>query len=262
MHTHTRIAAALLCAAAASACGKDAVREITGPVPGSQIKFFNFGLNSPGVNFYANDKKMTAIGSATSIEATTGTTYGNAGAGGLYTAIAPGQYTITGRIAAATDKDLAVATLPTTLETGKFYSFYESGFYNSAAKTIDSFILEDQFPKTLDYTKANVRFVNAISNGTAPLVLYLTNVDTTLHAPVLTVGGAGVAYKTGSAFTPIPEGGYDLRARYAGDTTTKILREGVGFSGGRSYTITARGDITVTSTTATNRPQLDNTANF
>ena len=71
-----------------------------------------------------------------------------------------------------------------------------------------------------------------------------------------------MAYKSGSAFTPIPEGGYDLRARYAGDTTTKILREGVSLSGGRSYTITARGDITVTSTTATNRPQLDNTANF
>src|SRR5512144_2945323 len=112
MHTHTRIAVALLCAAAASACGKDAVREITGPGPGAQIKFFNFGVNSPGVNFYANDKKMTAIGSATSVEATTGTTYGNAGASVLYTAIVPGQYTITGRIAATTDNILAVSTMP------------------------------------------------------------------------------------------------------------------------------------------------------
>jgi hypothetical protein len=35
----------------------------------------------------------------------------------------------------------------------------------------------------------------------------------------------------------------------------------VSFSPGRVYTITARGDMTVTSSTATTRPQLDNTAN-
>lgn len=260
MTIHRRLAAALLCAAAASACGKDAVREITGPVPGAQVKFFNFGVGSPGVNFYANDQKMTAIGSATSTESTTGTTYGNAGAGGLYTAIKPGQYTLSGRIAAATDKDLVVSSITTTLADGKYYSYYESGFYSSATKTIDAFILEDVLPTTIDYTKADIRFVNAISNGTAPLVLSLTNSDTTLHAPAITIGGS-VAYKNGGAFTPVPEAAYDLRARYAGDTTTKILREGVSFGGGHAYTITARGDITITSTTATNRPQLDNTAN-
>jgi hypothetical protein len=35
----------------------------------------------------------------------------------------------------------------------------------------------------------------------------------------------------------------------------------VSFNGGKVYTIGARGDITVVSTTATNRPFLDNTAN-
>ena len=40
-----------------------------------------------------------------------------------------------------------------------------------------------------------------------------------------------------------------------------VTRTGVSFLGGRIYTIGARGDITVTSTTATNRPILDNTAN-
>jgi hypothetical protein len=36
----------------------------------------------------------------------------------------------------------------------------------------------------------------------------------------------------------------------------------VTFIGGHIYTVGARGDITITSTTATNRPFLDNTTNW
>jgi hypothetical protein len=39
------------------------------------------------------------------------------------------------------------------------------------------------------------------------------------------------------------------------------VRTGVTLAGGRIYTVGARGDITITSTTATNRPFLDNTTN-
>ena len=73
--------------------------------------------------------------------------------------------------------------------------------------------------------------------------------------------GSVVAYKSAGAFTAVPPGLYDLSTRYAGQTTNAISRTGVSFSAGRVYTITARGDITVTSTTATNRPFLDNTTN-
>jgi hypothetical protein len=59
----------------------------------------------------------------------------------------------------------------------------------------------------------------------------------------------------------VPNGTYDLSTRYAGVTTNAITRAAVSFSAGRVYTIGARGDITVTSTTAATRPQLDNTAN-
>jgi hypothetical protein len=41
----------------------------------------------------------------------------------------------------------------------------------------------------------------------------------------------------------------------------KVTRAGVSLFGGHVYTIGARGDITITSTTATNRPFLDNTSN-
>jgi hypothetical protein len=59
----------------------------------------------------------------------------------------------------------------------------------------------------------------------------------------------------------VPSGGYDLLVREGSATTNRITRTAVAFSAGRVYTITARGDMTITSTTATNRPFLDNTAN-
>ncbi|HEU4564815.1 MAG TPA: hypothetical protein VFS05_09210, partial [Gemmatimonadaceae bacterium] len=58
-----------------------------------------------------------------------------------------------------------------------------------------------------------------------------------------------------------PPGSYDLHARAAGSTTDLIVRTTLLFEAGHVYTITARGDMTVTSSSATNRPYLDNTAN-
>ena len=249
--------AALLGAGLLSSCGKDAVQElVTAPLAASRIKFFNFGVNAPGVNFYADGTKMTAITSASGTESTTGITYGQVGAGGAYLAIAPGQYTLTGKIAAATDKDLAISPVTTTITDGKYYSFYMSGFYNATAKTVDGFVVEDPFVEPTDFSVATVRFVNAISNAN-PMTLYAKDTTTGTELAL----GAAVAYKSAGAFTALPAGFYDLRTRYTGSSTNAITRTGVSFLGGRVYTIGARGDITVTSTTATNRPILDNTAN-
>lgn len=249
--------AALLCAAAALAgCERNGVQEITGPVPSARIKFFNFGLNAPAVNFYAGDRKMTAISSATGTESVLGTAYGFAGAGGLYTGIEPGQYTISGRIAAATDKDRPISNVQANIEAGKQYSFFMSGPYNAAAKTVDGFVVEDAFPAAFDYTAAHVRFVNAIHNS-SPMTLYAKH---TVTGEEYAIGGA-VAYKTGGAFTPVPDGVYNLSTRRAGSTANAIVRTGVSLSAGRVYTIAARGDMTVTGSTAVNRPFLDNTAN-
>ena len=254
--------AVLLCAAVLSSCGDEGVQSIAGPVAGARIKFFNFGVGGPGVYFYANDTKVTAIGptgattnaqgvSTGGTESVTGTIYGGVGAGGYYTAIVPGPYTLKAKIAATVDKDLVVASLATTLADGKAYSFYMSGIYDATAKTADSFILEDNYPATADYTQAYVRFVNAVSNSN-PMTLYAKNQTTLTEVPV----GAIVAYKGGGAFTAIPNGVYDLGAREAGASTNKMSRTGVSFSAGRVYTITARGNITVTSTQL-----LDNTLN-
>ena len=259
--TNYRILAALLAVAGVAACEKNAVQVLPGvPIPGARVKFFNFGVNAPGVNFYAGPTKMTAILSGTGQEATTGVTYGGAGNGGVYLAITPGAYPLTGRIAATVDKDLAIATVNATLDDGKYYSFYMSGFYSTTTKTVDAFVLEDAVVPPTDFSMAYVRFVNAISNTTNPLVLYAryTTGDTTR---VDTLTAAAVAYKGGSAFKALPAGVYNLFARYADSTANKVARTGVSFLGGRVYTVGARGDITITSTTATNRPFLDNTAN-
>ena len=251
-----RSLAVLLCAAVLSACDKNAVQDITGPLAGARIKFFNFGVNAPGVNFYANETKMTAISSATGIESTTGTIYGGVGSGGYYSAIAPGQYTVAGKIAATIDKDLGISKLTATIADGKYYSFYQSGFYDATAKTVDGFLVEDPFVTAIDYTVAYVRFVHAMSNAN-PMTLYAKSTVTGTEVAVGTV----VAYKGAGAFIALPGDVYDLSTRYAGSATNAIVRTAVSFSAGKVYTIGARGDITVTSTTATNRPFLDNTAN-
>ena len=254
--------AVLLCAAALASCDKNTVQDITGPLAASRVKFFNFSVSAPGVNFYANAAKITAITSGTGTESTNGVNYGGVGNGGLYSAIAPGQYTLTGRIAATIDKDLPIATVGTTIADGKYYSFYISGIYNAGTKSADAFVVEDPVPAQPDYTVAYVRFVNAISNAN-PMTLYAKNTDTTVTKDSIAVGGE-VAYKAAGAFTVVPNGVYNLITRYTGSNTSVITRAGVSFVRGHVYTIGARGDITVTPTTtcpATSTTCLDNTAN-
>src|SRR3954468_5774400 len=258
--------ATLLCVALLSACGDSAVQKITSAFPGSAIRFYNFGVCGttpttttscmPGVNFYANDTKLTAVSSTSGAESSTGTGYSAVGNNGLYSGVAPGTYTISGRISAAgADKDAPVSNTSVTLEDGKYYSYYLSGFYNTTAKTVDSFIIEDALP-AIDLSTTYVRFVNAIANAN-PMTLYAKNTTTGVEQAV----GAETAYKNAGAFVAIPGGTYDLSTRYTGSTTNVISRTAVAFVPGKVYTVSARGDITITSTTAINRPVLDNTAN-
>lgn len=248
--------AVLLGAVTLAGCEKNGIQDITGTLPAARVKFFNFGVGAPAVNFYANDAKMTAVFSATGAESVLGVAYGAVGSGGFYSALNPGSYALRGLIAAATDKDLPISTLTTTLADGKAYSFYLSGPYNAAAKTVDAFVIEDSVPAAIDFGQAYVRFVHTISNA-QPMTLYAKNTTTAAEVPL----GAAVAYKAGGSFAPLPAGVYDLGARLTGVATNAIARTAVSFSAGRVYTISSRGDITVTSTTATNRPFLDNTAN-
>lgn len=265
--------AALLGAFVLASCGdRNPIQKITAPTAGAAVKFSNFGVNAPAVNFYANDKKLSGISStscsssvdgtttdpaclSTGKEPTTGTAYGANASNGLYYSVGPGSYTLTGRITATTDNGVAIASAPATLENGKFYSYYVSGIYNSAAKSAESFIVEDPLPD-IDFSQAYVRFVNAISNS-QPMVLYATLQTSGTETAI----GPAVAYKAAGPFVAVPIGVYDLNTREAGSSTNLITSKSASFAGGHVYTITARGDMTVTSTTASTRPILDNTAN-
>jgi hypothetical protein len=249
--TTSRSLAALVCCVALAACSGDAVQTISAAAPGSAVKFYNFSTGAPSVNFYANETKMTGVSSTSGVESTSGTAYGSVATGGFYTGLTPGQYTLSGRITAATDNGLPIVSAPTTLADGKYYSFYLSGPYNTTTKKSDFFILEDPAPATIDYTMGYVRFVNAISNS-SPMTLYAKNTTSGVETPL----SGSVAYKNAGALTPIPIGPYDLIARNSGSTTNAITLAAVGFSPGRVYTVNARGDATVTSTTAATRPIL------
>ncbi len=265
-HSKTVKRSILLCAAVLASCNwydKTTVQNIAGPVPaGARVLFFNFGVNAPGVNFYANATKITATSSTKpDTESTIGVPYGGVAAGGFYSAIAAGQYSLTGRIADTTGgfKGRPVDTLSAAIADGKAYSFYMSGIYNAVTKIVDAFVVEDPFGTQIDYSLAYVRFVHAISNAN-PMTLYATIPNANDATKVDTVAvGAQVAYKSAGAFTPLAQGVYNLATRYVGDTTSAIRRTGVSFLAGRVYTVTARGDITVTTGAAA--PTLDNTAN-
>ena len=258
MNRYARIAA-LFGAVLLAACGDKIDRTVTGPAPAARIKFFNFGVSAPGVDFYANSVKVTSINSANGAESTRGSIYGEGGAGGFYVGIAPAQYTLNGRITAATDHGLAISTATQNIENGKAYSYYQSGFYNATTKAVDAFVLEDAWTPPTDVTKASIRFVNTISNATGPLTLVVKSQST--GSSEIVIAGP-VAYQGATTYTPIPLGVYDLYARYTGSSTNVFTRTGVSFGGGRVYTVAARGDITVSGTTATNRPFFDSTPNY
>jgi hypothetical protein len=267
--TKTRTLALLLGAALIASCGKSANQVIAGPEPGAgtRIRFFHFGVNAPGVNFFANDTKMAAISevgfiadangiASAGTESVTGTTYSGVSSGGYYASIVPGPYKLNARIATTTDNGLQITAITTNLDAAKKYSFYLSGFYDPIGKTVEGFVVEDQYSEAYDWSNANVRFVNAISNS-SPMTLYAKNTTTGVEVPV----GALVAYKSAGTFTALPQAVYDLSTRVSGSSTNAIVRTAVSFIAGKVYSISARGDITITSTTATNRPFLDNTAN-
>jgi hypothetical protein len=269
--TKIRFITALLGAAALAACSKDGIQDITAPTAGAFIKFYNFGVNGVSVNFFANDMKVTAVSStscsppsipanpactAAGIESTTGTAYGAVASGGFYSSIAPGQYTFAGKVALATDNGLTVAKLSSTLADGKYYSFYMSGIYDATAKSTDAFIIEDAFPADIDFVNSYVKFVNASSNS-SPMTVYAKN---TVTGDSVVIGSA-VVYKNGSAFVKVPGAVYDLTVRYSGSNTAVIVGAGVSLSNARVYTVTARGDMTITSTTSANRPLLTASTN-
>ncbi|MGV3707223.1 MAG: DUF4397 domain-containing protein [Gemmatimonas sp.] len=253
-----RSIAAFMGVLALAACEKNAVQDITGAVPEAKIRFFNMALNAPNVNFFKGDQKLTATLSAVGAPSPLGVAYGGVSSSGFYTGVDVGSSQFSSKLSDTTtaNRNVTVSNVTTNVEAGKTYSYYMSGVYNTTTRTSDAFIVEDPYLETIDFTQAFVRFVNA-SHNSQPMILYAKNTTTGVETAI----GGAVAYKSGGAFTPLPNGVYDLSLRLPNSTTNLVTRAAVQFAFLRTNTITLRGDMTVTSTTATNRPFLDNTTN-
>src|SRR5262249_4009642 len=142
-----------------------------------------------------------------------------------------------------------------SLENGKYYSFYTSGIYDTTTKKTDAFVVEDPLP-AITFAKAYVRFVNASSNASG-LTLYAKNTTTTVELPI----GAAVAYEAAGAFVPIDTGSFDLNLRPSAAEAAVVTLTAVSFALNRVYTVSLRGNMTVTSTTAADRPILQSDRN-
>jgi hypothetical protein len=256
---------AVLLSALFYSCKKDTVQVIDESIDAStpKIKYFNFGVNTPSVNFYANNVKVSAALSATGVESTAGVNNGSVYPASNYSLLSAGAYTFEARLPSTvtTDANLSINSFNGMLESNKSYSFYLCGLYT--AKKADAFIVEDKLPP-VDNNKAYVRFVNTVPNATSNMSLFVHDVTAAAGTdlPVAT----GIAYKGASEFVAVPVGVYELYARYPSAPTVNVIsRNGtstVAFVGGRVYTIGSRGDITVsTAGTATNRPLIDVTSN-
>ncbi|TKC12427.1 DUF4397 domain-containing protein [Pedobacter polaris] len=255
------ILAVILLSTIIYSCKKNAVQEISGPVSGAQVKFFNFALNGPSVNFYANNLKISAVTSATGVEFASGTNYSLVfPATNNYAVIAPGTYNLKSvtPTTAAVNPNTIISSLSKNIEDGKFYSLYTCGLYNTTAKTSDAFILDDALPP-IDTSTAYVRFVH-VSYNANPFDFIMKNTTTLVETTVAT----NVAFKTGSAYAKVPSGVYDLILRYPNTTTPIVIRTAVGLVKANTYSFSLRGDITIPYTaaaTVVNRPFIDNTPN-
>lgn len=253
------LSAVLLLSAIIYSCDKTDIQTIDGPANGASVKFFNFAINSPVINYYANDIKVTSAVSTTGSESgTTGLAYAAVyPATNAYAILPGGVYDLkaTRPSNAAADPKLVINKLNTSLVEGKNYSLYLCGFYNTATKTSDAFMLEDVLP-AIDSSAAYVRLVHASPNAN-PVNLILQNRTSKAELTIAT----DLPYKSGGAFVKIPQGVYDLLLRYPGNNTNLYTRTEVSFTKSNTYTLTLRGDITIGGTTAAARTFIDNTAN-
>lgn len=254
------LSAVLLLSAIIYSCDKNDVGRIDSPVKETGIKFYNFSVNSPAVNYFANDMKVTSAVSTTGAESgTTGLTYGVVyPANSSYATLDRGTYDFkaTRPSTAATDKNLVINKLTANVVEGKNYSLYMCGFYNTTAKTSDAFMLEDVLP-AIDTGFVYVRFVHVSPNAN-PVDFFMKR----KNGPITELSIArNVAFKSGTAFVKIPQGVYDLIIRYPNTTVDVYNRPDVSVLKSNVLTFSLRGDITIGGTTATNRTFIDGSPN-
>lgn len=229
-----------------------------------QVRFYNFVINGPQVEFYANGVKSTSRVSTTGQQASTGLGYGAthpnigyveipAGENILIEAITPPTYLIPANNVNNYGQNLLAASLIVPkIEALKTYSIYLCGYWDKVAQKGNAFIIDEVMPG-VDTASTFIRFVNSGTEQAGPLRFAVTNTRDTL------VGTIGIAeevpFAKGSPFVAVPYGTYDLKLYTA--TGDSLIRRGIALSPDRVHTFALRGDILA----KTPAPWIDNIQN-
>ncbi len=239
--------------------GKEAVPDITKPITGAKIRLYNFAYNSPGVNFYANQQKISAVTSANGSEAVGGVAFGGTYPANQYALTPAGQTTFKAQTSSTnlTMPNAVLTTVDKNVEEGKYYSLFTSGVYNATTKTTEGFIVEDIFPKVADTAQANIRIVNSgFNTSTLSMILTLTKVTNGVTRIDTVNIASGVPYKSASPYVGFRPGAYAIVVTDLA-SGKKVTRAATTFLTDRVYTLALRGNL-ITSVPA---PFIDNTVN-
>jgi len=250
-----------------NACGKqttfpDIIREPS--ANHGQVRFYNFVMNGPTVNFYANGIKSTSIVSATGEEAATGVGWGGThpsigyveipvGTNVKIDAITPKNMVIPANNINNYEKSLLAASLTIPKVEGlKQYSVYLCGLWDKVTQKGKAFYIEDQLPG-VDTSKVFMRFVNSGVEEAGPLRFVVTNRDTLIGSFIIS---ESIPYATATSFVAVPYGVYDLKLyTMQGDS---LIRNGITLNPDRVHTFALRGNILSKTPIA---PFIDNVQN-
>lgn len=219
-----------------SACEKDTKLESTATssvdLTKPFVKFINASPESPIINFYMDNIKMTGAYTVSGTE--TGIAYAAIYPSLEYSQSNGSSGKISTKIAAASTLNPGVTTNESAvnLAAGKYYSVFAVDVYDAANKKQGLIVIEDKKP-SLDTTKAFLRVVNVqVKRAKADVVL---STGEKLFS--------GVDYKKETEFVSIPNPGkestYILKDTASGAVIPITLK--LTLAKGRIYTLILRG---------------------
>lgn len=252
-----------------SSCGeKDIIINEYTREPGNeaQVRFYNFGINAPSVNFYADNVKITASQSLTGEMAPTGVSFGATYPSIGYVEVPGGDniniFSKTPTTLAIPannvnnyqqDKEVSNITVP-KLESKKQYSLFIAGYFDKDTHKAESFIISDELPPS-DTSKVFVRFVNSGVAEAGTLSIKVSKMDGTEVISEEMVA-AELAFKSATEFKDFPYGTYKFTI-IPSNANNRIWERTITLNRDRVHTIAVRGDLRNTSPA----PLLDNTQN-
>jgi hypothetical protein len=214
--------------------------EIVKPATGARVKFLHMVADGPGVSVLVNGKQLSGV-LTVSPAVPNVNIYPSAFPSIDYATVEAGNPKF--EVITATTPAVTALSATPKLDEGKRYSILAIG--SLAAGTVEALFVEDQIPisenkaSAPDTTKAYVRFINTVANGTTGYDLGINNV----FSPEL----SNIRYKTVTNFiplnpTPVGATAFPVNIRLNG-TTVSLASTTVALTKGRYYTYIVRGRV-------------------